>query len=131
MTEEVAEPEVTAEPVTEEVTEPEVTAEPVVEEVTEPAVDEVVLPVVTVNEDGSTTVVTETANVTVTLDETGAIATIKAIVNETEVVDAFTAQFVGKLLPLDAAAIALDDTGVAQAIIDALNVLATPVEAAA
>ena len=74
---------------------------------------------------------TEIAIVTVTLDENGAIATIKATVNGNDIVDAMTAQFIGKTVPVDAAAFELDVDGNLQAIIDALNALATPVEAAA
>ena len=129
-----AEEPVVEEPVVEEpVVEEPVVEEPVVEEpvVEEPVVlPEVVYPIINVTEEG-TVVETETAIVTVTLDENGAIATIKAIVKGNEIVDAMTAQFIGKTLPLDAAAFELDVDGNLQAIIDALNALAVPVEIAA
>ena len=123
-------PEPTAEPTVEPATSTDVDVvveEPVVEE---PVVEAPVVPVVTENEDGSKTITTETAIVTVTLDETGAIAAIKATVNETEIVEVALASFIGKTLPVDAADIELDEA-VETVIIEALTVLATPVEAAA
>ncbi|MBQ7851091.1 MAG: hypothetical protein IJ343_15305, partial [Clostridia bacterium] len=128
----VEEPVVEEPVVVEPVVEEPVVVEPVVEEpvVEEPVVEEPVVPVVTENEDGSKTITTEAAIVTVTLDETGAIAAIKATVNETEIVEVALASFIGKTLPVDAAEIELDET-VEAAIIEALTVLATPVEAAA
>ena len=77
----------------------------------------------TVNEDGSFTIETKTVTVTVALDEINAIATLTAVMDDAEVVDLITGQFIGKTLPVDAASIQLDAAGVAQAIIDALNVL--------
>lgn len=109
-----------------------VVEEPVVEDpaVEEPAAEEPEY-AVTVNEDGSTTIKTATAEVTFTVDENGAIATIKAVVDGNEVAEDALAQFIGKTLPLDEAAITPDETGVPQAIVDALAFLSQPVEAAA
>ena len=107
---------------------PEVTEEPAPAE--EPAGEPVVLPevqypIVNVTEEGSV-IETETAVVTLRLDENNAIATLSATVNGEAVAEDVIALFIGKTLPLNAEEFTLDEAGVVQAIIDALNVLAEP-----
>ncbi len=123
----VEEPAVEEPAVEEPAVEEPVVEEPVVEEpvVEEPTVEEPVVPVIEVT-DAGTVITTETAIVTVTIDENGAIATLTAVVNDVAVADDVVAPFIGMTVPVDAAAITLDDAGVLQAIIDALNALATP-----
>ena len=139
-----ATPEVTAEPeateapaaevaVTEEVTEEapaaEETAEeaPAAEETTEEVVEEPVAlpevqyPIYNVTDEG-TVVETEAAVVTYRLDENNAIAFLSATVNGEVVAEDVTALFLGKNRPLSAEDFTLDEAGVMQAIIDALNV---------
>ena len=116
-------PEVTAEPapaVEAEAVEPtpEVTAEPVAEPVVLP---EVQYPIVSVTDEGSV-IETETAVVTFRVDENNAIAALSATVNGEAVAEDVIALFIGKTLPLNAEEFTLDEAGVMQAIIDALNV---------
>jgi len=116
-------PEVTAEPapvVEAEAVEPtpEATAEPVAEPVVLP---EVQYPIVSVTDEGSV-IETETAVVTFRVDENNAIAALSATVNGEAVAEDVVALFIGKTLPLNAEEFTLDEAGVVQAIIDALNV---------
>ena len=97
---------------------PEVTAEPVAEPVVLP---EVQYPIVSVTDEGSV-IETETAVVTFRVDENNAIAALSATVNGEAVAEDVVALFVGKTLPLNAEEFTLDEAGVMQAIIDALNV---------
>ena len=98
------------------------TTEEAVEPEAAPAVE---YPVVNVTDEG-TVIETETAVVTVTMDENNAIATLTATVNGEAVAEDVTALFIGKALPLNAEEFTLDDTGMMQAIIDALAALAEP-----
>ena len=116
-------PEVTAEPAPVEEAKaveptPEVTAEPVAEPVVLP---EVQYPIVSVTDEGSV-IETETAVVTFRVDENNAIAALSATVNGEAVAEDVIALFIGKTLPLNAEEFTLDEAGVMQAIIDALNV---------
>ena len=97
---------------------PEVTAEPVAEPVVLP---EVQYPIVSVTDEGSV-IETETAVVTFRVDENNAIAALSATVNGEAVAEDVIALFIGKTLPLNAEEFTLDEAGVMQAIIDALNV---------
>ena len=98
------------------------TTEEAIEPEAAPAVE---YPVVNVTDEG-TVIETETAVVTVTMDENNAIATLTATVNGEAVAEDVTALFIGKALPLNAEEFTLDEAGMMQAIIDALNVLAEP-----
>ena len=130
----VVEEPVVDEPVVEEpvVDEP-VVEEPVVEEpvVEEPVVDEPVVlpevqyPIVNVTDEG-TVIETEAAVVTLRVDENNAIAFLTATVNGEPVSEDVTALFIGKTTPVNAEEFTLDEAGIVQAIIDALNVMAEP-----
>lgn len=114
------------EPAEVETTEPAEEVAETTEEATEPeAAPAVEYPVVNVTDEG-TVIETETAVVTVTMDENNAIATLTATVNGEAVAEDVTALFIGKALPLNAEEFTLDEAGMMQAIIDALNVLAEP-----
>ena len=114
------------EPAEVETTEPADEVAETTEESTEPeAAPAVEYPVVNITDEG-TVIETETAVVTVTMDENNAIATLTATVNGEAVAEDVTALFIGKALPLNAEEFTLDDTGMMQAIIDALAALAEP-----
>ena len=116
----------TEEPTEVETTEPAEDVAETTEEAIEPeAAPAVEYPVVNVTDEG-TVIETETAVVTVTMDENNAIATLTATVNGEAVAEDVTALFIGKALPLNAEEFTLDEAGMMQAIIDALNVLAEP-----
>ena len=110
-----------------------VVEEPVVEEpvVEEPVVDEPVVlpevqyPIVNVTDEG-TVIETEAAVVTLRVDENNAIAFLTATVNGEPVSEDVTALFIGKTTPVNAEEFTLDEAGIVQAIIDALNVMAEP-----
>ena len=116
----------TEEPTEVETTEPAEDIAETTEEAIEPeAAPAVEYPVVNVTDEG-TVIETETAVVTVTMDENNAIATLTATVNGEAVAEDVTALFIGKALPLNAEEFTLDEAGMMQPIIDALNALAEP-----